>query len=157
MWRFDFEDGRVPPGFTSGKIVELGANQASRYALQGGYGKYAPQVRSVVYQPQNEPIVRYEADLILRFRVYLSTPHSRVRLQVYDFSQRQNYQYDVVDLVADRWNEKTISLDELQPVRDTVRHLEPGDDISVIYLMGGVLDGADFAVDDFTLLRKAGR
>ncbi|MDX2020442.1 MAG: hypothetical protein SF187_09375 [Deltaproteobacteria bacterium] len=156
--RFDFEDGQLPRGFTSGQIIKgMDARSENHFSIQGGYGKYAPDVRSVVYQPADEAIAVYDPQLELRFRVYTGAPFNRVRLQIYNLTQRQNYQYDVTDLESDRWNERTIRLQDMRPVRDTVRELQPKDQLTALYLMGGAADGASLLIDDLTLLRRSSR
>jgi hypothetical protein len=153
---YDFESGVLPLGFSGGRIVEPGVPRAdSRYAAQGTQGKYAPGIASVVFSL--DWLVAYDDAIVIRFRYFLEAPGARLRLQIYNHDQRQNYQFDLPGVQYGRWAEAEVPIRKMWPVRDTVRHMEPGDRLTVVYLMGGSADETGIMVDDLTVLRRPPR
>ncbi len=153
--RFDFEDGQLPAGFSSGEVVEPETpREGSRYAILGNLGRHAPTMRSIVYQPA-EWLVAYDDDLLLRFQYFLGPGGHQVRLQIYNRDQRQNYQFAVPAPVVNQWTRVEVPLRAFYPVRDRSKRFEPGGQLTILYFMGGILSGITFLVDDIELVRAS--
>jgi hypothetical protein len=151
--RYDFESGSMPPEFKNGQIIEPTMVRAgSRFAAQATSEKYAPKVASVVLRPDEAFI--YDDAIVIQFLYWVAAPLPRIRLQVYNHDQRQNYQFDLSGVQHGQWTSAEISLADMKPIRNTVRRLVAGERLSIVYLMGGMAEHNGIIVDDLTVLRK---
>jgi hypothetical protein len=150
--RYDFETGKLPSEFKNGQIVEPATVRAgSRFAAQGMREKYATNVASVVFMP--DWALSYDESIVIQF-LYFSESASRIRMQIYNHDQRQNYQFDLPEVQRGQWTAAEISLANMRPVRDTVRRMVTGDRLTIVYLMGGRADASAIMIDDLTVRRR---
>jgi len=118
-FRFDFEDGRLAPLWTNGKIVSGPARGLNHACLEGNPGIDADLTRL----DKRIPIVR--GNLKLRFR-YWATGADALWVQLFSERIKDNYRFEVKTLGKERWEAVEIPLAEFYRLADGT-HPQEGD------------------------------
>lgn len=152
LFRFDFEDGLLPPGFEQGQVVADASRPGNRFAIIGTFNAWAPSRASVFVNP-GRPLFFYERGLVLRFRCHPGGVNGRVRLQVFDADQRQNHQFDVENLPANTWTNVEVALDRFYAVTRRGQSPANGDRMNNLFIITGAISQRPVLIDDLELVR----
>jgi ferric-dicitrate binding protein FerR (iron transport regulator) len=151
---FDFEDGVLPPRFTSGLVVQGPARPGNRFALQGTLNFYGPETNTIAVTRGND-LFTYSDTQVIGFDYFVGSDARRMVVQMWNPGQQQNYDLVFTDLVRDGWGHAELRLSDFKPVRFAQRHFEDGDRIGNVYIMAGRMVGQPFYVDNIQIVDMA--
>jgi ferric-dicitrate binding protein FerR (iron transport regulator) len=122
-FRYDFEDGRLPPLWTSGRVVNFGpARGLNKYCLEGTPGLNADLSRV------DKRVWTYRSTLKLRFRYWTSGAES-VWIQLFSERVQDNMRIELKHIAANRWETVELPLAEFFRLSDGT-HPQEGDRFS---------------------------
>lgn len=119
-FRFDFEDGRLPLPWSTGRVVNFGpARGLNRYCLQG-----QPNVE-MDWIHIDKRIGTMRDGLKLRFR-YWTAGADLIYLQIFDERTKSNHRFEIPNVAKGKWESVEIPLSELARLIDGEK-LKDGD------------------------------
>jgi ferric-dicitrate binding protein FerR (iron transport regulator) len=122
-FRYDFEDGRLPQLWTSGRVVNFGpARGLNRFCLEGAPGLNADLSRV------DKRVWTYRSNLKLRFR-YWTTGAEAVWIQLFSDRVRDNLRIELKNIVAGKWETVELPLADCYRLSDG-SHAQDGDRFS---------------------------
>lgn len=122
-FRYDFEDGRLPQLWTSGRVVAFGpARGLNRYCVEGAPGLNADLSRV------DKRVWAYKSNLKLRFRYWTSGVES-VWIQLFSDRVQDNLRIELKNIVAGKWETVELSLADFYRLSDG-SHAQDGDRFS---------------------------
>ena len=142
-FHFDFEDGRLAPLWTNGKIVTGPARGLNRSSLEGSPGIDADLSKL------DKRLVTVHGTLKLRFR-YWTAGADLLRVQLFCDRVRDNFRFEVKPLGKEKWEAVEIPISDVYRLADG-SHPQDGDRFS---WMNFTVSGASGPVyfDDIELL-----
>jgi ferric-dicitrate binding protein FerR (iron transport regulator) len=122
-FRYDFEDGRLPQLWTSGRVVNFGpARGLNRYCLEGAPGLNADLSRV------DKRVWTYRSNLKLRFR-YWTTGAESVWIQLFSDRVQDNLRIELKHIAANKWETVELPLADFYRLADG-SHAQDGDRFS---------------------------
>lgn len=101
--RFDFEDGRLPPSWSSGKVVAGPARGLNRFCLEG-----APVVDADLSRLDRRIPVA-DAELEVRFR-YWTADATQMTVHLFNDRVKDNFRFEIRSLGHGKWEQVRIPL-----------------------------------------------
>ncbi len=117
--RFDFEDGRLPQAWSSGKVVAGPGRGLNRFCLEG-----SPNIDANLDRVDRK-IPLANAELELRFR-YWSADATQITVQLFNDRIQDNFRHDLRRLGHGKWEQIRIPLAAFFRLADGSR-IQPGD------------------------------
>jgi hypothetical protein len=115
VYRYDFEDGRLPLPWSTGKVVNYGPPRGlNKFCLQG-----APGI-DLDYLRMDKRATTFRPGLKLRFRYWAKNVEA-IWVQMSCERTRDNFRYELKYVATGKW--ETVEL----PVADFYRLITPGD------------------------------
>ncbi len=115
VFRYDFEDGRLPLPWSTGKVVNFGPPRGlNKFCLQGSPGI------DLDYLRMDKRATTFRSGLKLRFR-YWTRDAEAIWVQMSCERTRDNFRYELKYVATGKW--ETVEL----PVADFYRLITPGD------------------------------
>ena len=122
-FRYDFEDGRLPQLWTSGRVVNFGpARGLNRFCLEGAPGLNADLSRV------DKRVWTYRPTLKLRFR-YWTTGVESVWIQLFSDRAQDNLRIELKNIAAGKWETVELPLADFYRLADG-SHAQDGDRFS---------------------------
>jgi hypothetical protein len=153
LFGFDFDDGKVPPGFFVGQPVPGPGRPHGSYAMLAGidYGLGSPVIVGLEQWPQ---FIDYSPGLVVSFDYWIGADVAELTLQVWSQEAGQNYYLSSPKLAREAWHHAQIRLADLRPRRDTQRPLRATDGVQTILVLaaGRRATASPLYVDDLQLL-----
>lgn len=142
--RYDFEDGRIPLPWSTGRVVATAPPRGlNRFALQGAPGIDADLTR------MDKRVWTMHGTLRLRFR-YWAAGAEMMWVQLYCDRVRDNFRYEVKNIAPGKWETVEIPLAEFYRLIDT-SHPQEGDRFSWFNISVSGTTG-DLYFDDIELV-----
>jgi hypothetical protein len=130
IYRYDFEDGRLPLPWSTGKVVNFGAPRGlNKFCLQG-----QPHI-DLDYLRMDKRATTFHAGQKIRFRYYAASAEA-IWVQLSCNRTRDNFRFELKQVVTGKW--ETVEL----PIADFYRLIAPGDRV----LEGDQFSWLNFAV-----------
>lgn len=143
-FRYDFEDGRLPFPWSTGRVVNFGPTRGlNRFCLQGGPGIDMDLSRV------DKRITTMRDSLKLRFR-YWSAGADMIWIQFFDDRTRSNHRFEITAVAKEKWETVEIPLSDFARLIDGGRMAE-GDRLSWFNLSVAGARG-DLYFDDIELV-----
>jgi ferric-dicitrate binding protein FerR (iron transport regulator) len=115
IFRYDFEDGRLPLPWSTGKVVNFGPPRGlNKFCLQG-----QPHI-DLNYLRMDKRATTFHAGQRLRFRYYAASAEG-IWVQLSCERTRDNFRFELKHVVTGKW--ETVEL----PIADFYRLIAPGD------------------------------
>jgi hypothetical protein len=122
-FRYDFEDGRLPSIWTSGRVVNFGpARGLNRFCVEGVPGLHADLSRV------DRRVWTYRPTLKLRFRYWTSGAES-VWIQLFSDRVQDNLRIELKHIVSNKWETVELPLADFFRLSDGT-HAQEGDRFS---------------------------
>lgn len=143
-FRYDFEDGRLPLPWSTGRVVSFGPSRGlNRFCLQGGPGIDMDLTRV------DKRIITMRDSLRLRFR-YWSSGADMIWIQFMDDRTRSNHRFEITSVVKEKWETVEIPVTEFARLTDGAR-IQEGDRVSWLNFSVAGAKG-DLYFDDIELV-----
>jgi len=122
-FRYDFEDGRLPQLWTSGRVVTFGpARGLNRYCVEGAPGLNADLSRV------DKRVWTYRSNLKLRFR-YWTTGVESIWIQLFCDRVQDNLRIELKHIAVNKWETVELPLADFYRLADG-SHAQDGDRFS---------------------------
>lgn len=122
-FRYDFEDGRLPRLWTSGRVVNFApARGLNRFCIEGAPGLNADLSRV------DKRVWTYRSNLKLRFR-YWTTGAESLWIQLFSDRVQDNLRIELKHIVANKWETVELPLADFYRLSDG-SHAQDGDRFS---------------------------
>jgi hypothetical protein len=158
IFRFGFEDGRLPKAFSAG-IVERGPERAgSRFSLAGvlEQGSTAGGRVALVELQAGKGLFTYSDDLVLSFDYWVDDTVRTLDLLVWSRAQQISFGTTVWETPRERWVHLAMPLKDFGGGgTDRPLHLRPGESVPTLWIQAGQ-PGGKLYVDNFELARIYG-
>lgn len=118
-FRYDFEDGRLPLPWTTGKVAAGPVRGLNRFCLEG-----APQIDADLTRVDKRVTTIHGA---MKFRIrYWTTGADMLWIQLFSERARDNFRYDVKNVARGKWETIEVPLPEFYRMADGT-HPQEGD------------------------------
>jgi RNA polymerase sigma factor (sigma-70 family) len=100
LFRFDFEDGKLPALFTAGKVIEGPSRAGNRFCLEGIVG-----TKGQVFLQREPALFTYSEDLALVFDVWVDARVSTLDLHFWNRTQQASQGIEPLRIPSEQWVE----------------------------------------------------
>jgi hypothetical protein len=158
VFRFGFEDGKLPRTFNAGTVERGPERLGSRFALAGVLdpGSTAGGRVALSELQAGKGLFAYSEDLVLSFDYWADDSVRTLDLLVWSRAQQISFGTTVWDTPRERWVHLAIPLrDFIARESDRVLHLKPGEAVPVLWVQAGQVGGKLY-FDNVELARISG-
>jgi hypothetical protein len=158
VFRFGFEDGKLPAVFGAGTVERGPERPGSRFSLAGVLSPGATcGGRVSLSEPQaGKGLFTYSEDLVLSFDYWADDSVRTLDILVWSRAQQVAFGTTVWDTPRERWVHLAIPLQDLaRGEPDRLTHLRPGEAVPNLWIQAGQ-SGGRLYLDNFELVRIRG-
>jgi hypothetical protein len=158
VFRFGFEDGKLPREFGAGTIERGPERPGSRFSLAGAFLPGATAGGHVkLSEPQEgKGLFTYSEDLVLSFDYWADDTVRTLDLQVWSRAQQVTFGTTIWETPRERWVHLAVPLREFaRGEPDRPLHLKPGEAVPNLWIQAGQTGGKLY-LDNLELVRIRG-